>query len=550
MQTFDPDKQNSNSMQQHASAQQHAGSSDGQNATIQAAVGDKAAQLPQFPHSYWLDSAASPHFSSLTQDETADVAIVGAGITGITLAYLLAKRGLNVVLLEAGKILSGTTGHTTAKVTCQHGLIYDELIAHFGVEQARQYYAANEEALQWIAGTIKEHDIDCSFQEDSAWLYTRSVDYIPDLEKEMRAYEKLGIHGQLNESSPLPFSIRAGLSMNKQAHFNPVRYLHKLLALAIEHGVKVYEHTTAVTVEKHNAEHGKTSSIVTKDKVNVYCDHIVACSHFPFYDDMQFYFLRMYAERSYAVCFKPQQSYPGGMYINIENPTRSLRPVSINGETYVIAGGENHPTGQGICTIKHYEALQQFAEQSFGVESMPYRWSAQDLISLDKLPFIGATSHDPQILVATGYKKWGMTTGTAAALLLEKTISGEASPYAGLFTPARFHADPSVKTFLNYAGNTIKHFVKGKLMESGKQHAEELERGEGSVVTVNGKRAGAYRTMEGELFIVDTTCTHLGCEVEWNSGELSWDCPCHGSRFAYDGEVLNGPADKPLQRLQ
>jgi len=507
-------------------------------------MSNESSALPQFPESYWLQSTTLPTFPALTGDEKADVTIVGAGITGITLAYLLAKRGMSVILLEAGKVLSGTTGHTTAKVTCQHHLIYDELISHFGEERARLYYDANDEGLQWIKQTIAEHDIDCQYQEDSAWLYTRSVDYIPQLEKEKQAYDKLNIEGRFTDSSPLPFNIRAGLAMDKQAHFNPVSYLNSLLKLALHHGVKVYEQTTAISVEK-----GEPAYVITRDGHKLYSQHIVSCSHFPFYDDSQFYFARMYAERSYAVCFLPEQTYPGGMYINIEQPNRSLREVTINGVQYVIAGGENHPTGQGICTIKHYEALQQFAQESFGVRSIPYRWSAQDLTTLDKLPFIGATDNDPQILVAAGYKKWGMTTGTAAAILLDKTINGEDSPYAELFGPARFYADPTIKTFFTYAGNMVKHMVKGKLIIDSNKHPEELNNGEGSVVSLNGKRAGAYRDEEGKLFVVDTTCTHMGCEVEWNSGDLSWDCPCHGSRFSYDGTVMNGPADKPLERL-
>lgn len=501
-------------------------------------------ELPQFPESYWLNSDNLPAFSTLSEDEQTDVVIAGAGITGISLAYLLSKRGMRVVLLEAGKVLSGTTGHTTAKLTCQHHAIYDELIAHYGEEKARQYYEMNNEGFQWVKKMIIDHEIDCDFQEDDAWIYATSVDQMPVLEKEHLAYEKLGIPGKLVKESSLPFQIRLGLIMDKQAYFNPVRFLVKLLELACNQGVKVYERTTALSIENGNPPY-----VMTGEGHKVFAKHIVSCSHFPFHGSY-FNSFRMYAERSYAVCFKPKQSYPGGMYINMEQPTRSLRPVHINGELHVIAGGENHPTGQGICTFQHYEALQQFAEETFGVETIPYRWSAQDLITLDKLPMIGASNAKDPFYVATGYKKWGMTTGAAAALLLEKAILGEQSPYAELCTPARFHADPTVKTFLTYSGNIVKHLLKGKLLVSSELEPEELGNNEGSVVLMDGKRAGAYRDEAGNLFVVDTTCTHMGCEVEWNSGERTWDCPCHGSRFSYTGEVVNGPAKKPLTRFQ
>lgn len=501
-----------------------------------------AMKLPQYPQSYWLNSTKPPQFPSLKEDLTTDVVIVGAGISGITLAYLLSKKGKSVVLLEAGEVLSGTTGHTTAKITCQHDMIYDEFIAHFGEKYAKQYYQANDEALKFIKQTVEEHSIDCDFQEQDAWLYTTTVDLIPDLKKEQQAYQTLGIEGELTDSTPLPFTSRAGLRMPKQAQFNPVRYLNKLLNLAVQQGVKVYEHTTAGTVDK-------PSYVITKEGYKIESKQIVSCSHFPFYDDQQFFFARMYAERSYALCFKPKKEYPEGMYISIDQTKRSLRSVMIDGEKHIIVGGENHATGQGICTIRHYEALEQFAEEMFGIEKIAYRWSAQDYTTLDKLPFIGMTDDHPELYVAAGYKKWGMTTGTLAGLLLEKLITGEQTPYEELFSPKRFYADPTIKSFFTYTVNTVKHLVRGKLTTSSR-HPEELENGEGSVITVQGKRAGAYRNDEGQLFIVDTTCTHMGCEVEWNSGDLSWDCPCHGSRFSYQGEVLDGPADKPLHRIQ
>ncbi|MCM3634001.1 MULTISPECIES: FAD-dependent oxidoreductase [Paenibacillus] len=499
-------------------------------------------KLPQYPQSYWLNSTKLPQFPSLKEDLKTDVVIVGGGISGVTLAYLLSKKGKSVVLLEAGEVLSGTTGHTTAKITCQHDVIYDEFLSHFGEKYAKQYYQANNEALSWIKQTVTEQSIDCDFKEQDAWLYTTSVDLVPDLKKELQAYQALGIEGELTDSTPLPFKTRAGLRMPKQAQFNPVKYLNKLLELAVQQGVQVFEHTTATAVDK-------PSYVITKEGHKIESKQIVSCSHFPFYDDQQFFFARMYAERSYALCFKPKQEYPEGMFLSIDQSKRSLRSVMIDGEQHIIVGGENHPTGQGICTIRHYETLEQFAEETFGIEKLLYRWSAQDLTTLDKLPFIGATDNKPELYVAAGYKKWGMTTGTAAALLLEKVITGERSPYVDLFAPKRFYADPTIKTFLTYAGNMAKHMVKGKLFASNR-HAEDLENGEGSVVSLHGKRAGAYRDQEGKLFIVDTTCTHMGCEVEWNSGDLSWDCPCHGSRFSYQGEVLDGPADKPLHRIQ
>ncbi len=501
-------------------------------------------KLPQYPESYWLNSIELPSFPKLEQHLNVDVVIIGAGITGITTAYLLSKKGLSIALLEAGKILTGTTGHTTAKITAQHGLIYDELIAHFGEEQAKLYYEANNEGLQFIKNMVEEHAIDCDFKEEDAFIYTADDSYITALSKEADAYQKLGIQGGFVPKVPLPFSIKAAIVMNKQAQFNPVKYLAALVKLAVRQGVQFFEHTTAVSVGKE-----EKASAKTLDGFTVSADAVVSCSHFPFYDGGNFYFARMYQERSYALCVQTDIELPKGMYISAEEPVRSIRSVMVDGEKRLIIGGENHKTGQGICTIKHYEALQAFAQNMFGAKEILYRWSAQDLTTLDKLPFIGRADSDyPNYYVASGFKKWGMTTGTVAALLIKRLIAGKKSAYEQLFTPSRFYADPTIKQFIKQNTDVAVQLVKGKL-EVLNRYPEHLDRDEGAVVEVNGKRAGAYRDLEGKLHIVDTTCTHMGCEVEWNSGERTWDCPCHGSRFSFEGEVIDGPANKPLTQI-
>ncbi|MFE5320933.1 FAD-dependent oxidoreductase [Paenibacillus sp. NPDC056579] len=501
--------------------------------------------LPQYPESYWLASSRIPSFSKLTQDISVDTAIVGGGISGIVTAYMLSKQGLKVALLEAGQILNGTTGHTTAKITAQHDLIYDEFISHFGEEKARLYYEANDDALRWIKQTIKEHQISCDFAEEDAYIYTASDDYVQRIENEVRAYGTLGIPGAYLERTPLPFETKAAVVMKNQARFNPIPFLTKLVEQFTAQGGQIYEHTTAAAVEE-----GDPATVTTLEGHKVTCRFVVSCSHFPF-GGGGLYFARLHASRSYVLGVRTDKPFPGGMYLSAEEPKRSLRSVTIDGEPMILIGGESHKTGQGICTIKHYEALQLFGEETFGLKEICYRWSAQDLITLDKLPYIGpATADTPNILIATGYKKWGMTSSVAAALLNVKTITGEHSPYQELFTPSRFYVDPSLKTFIVENADVAKHLIAGKLDMSDKLHPDELNRDEGGVVRVNGRRAGAYRDEHGELYIVDTTCTHMGCEVEWNNGDRTWDCPCHGSRFSYKGEVIDGPAKKPLSKVE
>ncbi|MDK8180294.1 FAD-dependent oxidoreductase [Paenibacillus sp. UMB4589-SE434] len=501
--------------------------------------------MPHLPKSYWLESVSIDSFPKLTGDIEAEVVVVGGGISGITSAYLLAKEGLNVVLLEAGYLFNGTTGHTTAKITAQHDLIYDELIQNFGKEKAQLYYKSNDEALQFIKQTIKQHDIQCNFIEKDAYIYTNSETIIKRLENEQNAYDKLEIHGNMVSQIDLPVPIKAAIVMQNQAQFHPLEYLKKLVQLFIQAGGHIYEHTTVETVEDDTQP-----VVVTSDGHKITCKHVVSCSHFPCMDGMGFYFARMHAERSYVIGVKSKSSDLNGMYLSADDPKRSVRTTTLSsGDNLILIGGESHKTGQGICTIKHYEALQAFAHTTFGIQEFPYRWSAQDLVTLDKIPYIGQISSvTPNVYVATGYRKWGMTTGTAAAILLRDLIIGKENAYQDLYTPSRFHAFPDVKTFIYQNVDVAKHLISGKL-EIVHKLPKDLANDEGAVVSVNGKRAGAYRDEQGTLHVVDTTCTHMGCEVEWNVGDRSWDCPCHGSRFSIDGDVLEGPATKPLKQI-
>lgn len=499
-------------------------------------------KLPEFPESFWTDSTDLPSFPRMDQDIHVDAVIIGGGITGITSAYLLANKGLKVAIVEADKLLNGTTGHTTAKITAQHDLIYDELITNMGTSKARLYYEANIEALEFIKETIEQDHIDCDFSTQDAYIYATTEEYAQKIQREAKAYEKLHIDGGLVDTIPLDINVKNALIMRNQAQFHPLKYLKHLVQNITEKGGLIFENTVAVNVET-----GTQPTVLTRDGGRVTANYILACSHFPFYEGLGLYSARMYAERSYVLAAKPKSKFPGGIYINAGKPTRSLRSVTINGEEMILIVGESHKTGQGIDTMKHYEALEAFGEQTFGLETIPYRWSAQDLTTLDKVPYVGAiTSEQPNILIATGYRKWGMSNGTAAALLLCDTVLGKKNKFQSLYTPSRFYANPSLKTFFVENANVVSHLIKGKL-EMTNLNPNMLPNDEGAVISIKGERKGAYRDTEGKLHIVDTTCTHVGCEVEWNSGDRTWDCPCHGSRFSYTGEVIEGPAEKPLQ---
>lgn len=505
-----------------------------------------SSELPQFPESLWRASTELPSFPRLAEDILVDAAIVGAGIAGVTTAYMLTQKGYKVALLDAGKILDGATGYTTAKVTAQHGVIYNELLQHFGEEKARQYYQANTEALQWMKQHVEAHQIDCNWEPEAAYVYADSEEGVDKLKKEFEAYQTLGIPSEWVDSLPIPLEIKGAIRMPDQARFNPLPYLKHLIGHIQEAGGLIYEET--MITEKLDKE-GPFTLYTARGDHAIRCKHVISTSHFPFYDGGGFYFTRLRPERSYVVAVKPETQFAGGMYINVEQESRSLRSASWNGEELVLVGGENHKVGQGICTYRHYENLEMFGGELLGIKSIPFRWSTQDLITLDKVPYIGQIASDEEgIYVATGFGKWGMTTSSVAAHIITDQLQGIDNPYSELYTPSRFKADPSILNMVKENANVAKEFISGKIGII-RREPEELEKDEGGTVLFKGKRAGAYRDREGQLHIVDSTCTHMGCEVEWNDAERSWDCPCHGSRFHYDGQVLEGPAEEPLAKL-
>ncbi|CAM3194421.1 FAD-dependent oxidoreductase [Sporolactobacillus spathodeae] len=494
--------------------------------------------------SIWHKTVHLPSFRSLDQDIHTDVAIIGGGLTGIVSAYRLAVRGVKVALVEADRLASSTTGNTTAKITVQHGLIYQELIAHFGKEKARQYFDANNEALSWLRKLCQSSDISCTYATAPAILYAATDNERRSIEREKEAYDCLGIPAQFSDSVDLPIDTKGGLTIADQAQFHPLMFLHFLVSELVRMGAAIYEGTLAYDLEKK-----PSLAVVTKDGRKIHCRDVLICSHFPFYDANRLYFARMYPERSYLIACADCESVPQGMYLSAGDPRRSLRSAVCDGRQIVLVGGENHKTGQGGSTTDHYIRLQGFADAVLGENQMIAHWSAQDYTSLDKVPYIGLLAkNEPHLYVAAGFRKWGMTTAVVAAKLFSDTILGKHNPYTELFNPSRFEADPMIKTFIIEGAIVGKELVKGKL-DRKQRLLDELGNNQGVIVTINGQRAGAYRDEEGSLSLVNTTCTHMGCEVNWNQAEKTWDCPCHGSRFSANGEVIDGPALDPLKKL-
>jgi glycine/D-amino acid oxidase-like deaminating enzyme/nitrite reductase/ring-hydroxylating ferredoxin subunit len=484
--------------------------------------------------SLWVSTSDATAFAPLESDRAADVVVVGAGITGLTAARLLAAAGASVVVIDAGPLCAGATGYTTAKVTALHGLVYRELIARHGIERATAYAAANHAAIADVAAFVADDGIECDFTRASAYTYTEQAAHRGDIEAEVEAARRCGLDADATSETELPFPVDRAVVLHDQAHFHPRRYCIGLAHAVTQAGSAVHERTRALHVE--NAADGCT---VRTDRGTLRADHVVLATHLPFPHDGAF-FARAHPYRSYAIAVQPGAGALRGMYLSAETPTRSVRPTA-NG--WLIVGGEGHKTGHDPHTMQRYEALESWARQRFAVETVGFRWSAQDYKTVDGFPYVGRIeARKSRVLVATGFRKWGMTNGTAAARIIADTIAGRDNPWAKAFDATRVAPNASAKRLAQENIAVGWRFVADRLKALRPRRADDLQVGEGAVVHLDGDKVAAMRDDDGTLRAVSAKCTHLGCVVAFNEAERTWDCPCHGSRFDADGHVIEGPA--------
>jgi glycine/D-amino acid oxidase-like deaminating enzyme/nitrite reductase/ring-hydroxylating ferredoxin subunit len=494
--------------------------------------------------SVWLATATHPTFDPLTADLDVDVAVVGGGITGLTTALLLQRNGARVAVIEAGRVGGGTTGHTTGKVSSQHGLKYHQLIQDVGEDKARIYAEANQQAIAKVRELADDVGADCDFQTAPSFLFTTAPDEVEDLEAEHAAAVRLGLPASLTTETDLPFRVQQALRFDDQAHFHATRYTAALARALDERGVQIVEQTRAMGVEE-----GKDGVTVKTERGDVRAGHVVIATLLPFLDRGGF-FAKARPKRAYGIAAVLRSGFLTGMHMTAGDPTRSTRPWVDGDRRGIIVVGEDHETGSDQASPARYGALEDWARSHFDVASFEYRWSAQDFIPADGMPYIGRSPRSTRTFVATGFQKWGLTNGTVAAQILTDLIGGRDHPWLEAFDATRI-GDPSTLTSL--AKDNLKvgaHFVGDRIGRVRAGSIDHLAPGEGGIVKADGKTVGAYRAPDGTVHAVSVDCTHMGCTVKWNSAERSWDCPCHGSRFDCDGAVLDGPAVRPLSQVE
>ncbi len=418
--------------------------------------------------------ADRPKFKSLERTIKTDVLIIGGGITGILCAYMLKEAGVQCILVEANKICSGITKNTTAKITSQHGLIYNKLIKGFGEDSARLYFEANQKAVERYKDLSKKYS--CDFEESDSYVYSR--ENRKKIENEAEALCKIDCEPIYTEKTPLPFPDIWAVGVKNQAQFNPLKFL-----FAIAENLPIYENTKALEIAPDG---------VRFEKGKIKADKIIVATHFPILNKHGSYFLKMYQHRSYVIAYENIPKIDG-MYVDEDRKGLSFRYYIGK----LLLGGGSHRTGkQG----GNWNELTCFAKEFYPSAKEICRWATQDCMTLDEVPYIGHYSKNtPNLYVATGYNKWGMTSSMVAATILTDLVQGKENIYSEIFSPSRSILKPQL------AVNAVESII-------------------------------------GLLNLRTPRCPHLGCGLKYNPQEHSWDCSCHGSRFDKDGKLIDNPA--------
>jgi len=484
----------------------------------------------------WSDTAVIPKQDQQTGEVIVDVCVVGAGVTGLTAALLLGRAGKKVAIIDLGRVCSGETSHTTAHLTEVFDISYRELISKFGLEGAELAAQSMRRAIERIEQNVLDLGIECDFKRVPGYLFTEVQGEAEELEAEAAAALRIGVPNSLLFEAPLPFRTERAIRFEHQAQINPLKYAAGLVAELNRRGCLIYEDTRMTDVED-----GEPCRVIT-DQGTILADHVIVAANVPSANRL-FLHTKIAAYRTYALAAVVRKDFErDALYWDTMGPYHYIRSYEFNGKSYLIVGGEDHKTGQDQHTEMHFRRLQEWVDARFGIEDITHRWSGQVIESVDGLPFIGRNPMSNNIYVATGFSGAGITFGTIAGMLISDLILENPNPWSELYDAGRVKPFASIRNFLSENIDYPSHLIGDRLTPAQASDVSQLRENEGAIIRIGAKKVAVYRDPEGELHLLSPVCPHLGCYVQWNEAEKSWDCPCHGSRFDPYGKLLNGPA--------
>ena len=493
---------------------------------------------------FWFDNTPAPKFAALKEDIAVDVLVIGAGITGVTAAYLLKRAGCNVALVEKGRCLSGDTACTTAHLTCVTDTLLSDLVKNFGSDHAQAVWDSQLAAIDMIDRIIWREQIKCQFDWVPAYLYQgeRAI----DLQKEADLANELGFDAEYVKA--VPFVNRPGVRFDNQAKFHPRKYLLALLRLICSgKGCQVFEQTNIDEIE------GTPITATTSDGARIHCEHVLIATHVPLQGKSGLLPATVLQSKlapysTYVIGgWVPRGTVPEALYWATGDPYDYVRVDRRHDHDFVIFGGEDHKTGQLDETQQCFSRLEQRLKHFLPEIAITHRWSGQVIETNDGLPYIGETAE--RQYVATGFAGNGMTFGTLSAMMFADDVMDEANPWSELFDTGRTKVKGGLWNYLKENKDYPYYLIRDRFAGKGGHSLRAITRGRGEVVELNGQMAAVYRGLDSQIHVRSATCTHLGCYVHFNDAEHTWDCPCHGSRFKVNGDVLAGPAEEPLKEI-
>ncbi|MEV4944946.1 FAD-dependent oxidoreductase [Streptomyces sp. NPDC053755] len=506
------------------------------------------------PHgSHWMRTAAIPAHPPLTGDTEADVAVIGGGVAGLSVAWELTRSGRSVVLLEAHRVAAGVTGHTTGKLSAQHTLVYADLRKSHGADAARAYARSQTAAVRHVGDVAAELGVDCELESRPALTYCEDPAGVEELRAEAEAARDAGLDASFVTETGLPYAVAGAVRVEDQAQFHVRKYLRGLAEDLTARGGRIHEETRVVDLDR-----GEPCRLRTSSGATVTARDVVVATHHPVFDRGMLT-TRLTQHRDLVVAGPlPADRDPAGMYITRDQGKRSVRTAPYGDGRLLIVTGEAFAPGTEPDTEGRYRRLEQWTRERFPGVEITHRWAAQDNAPTDTVPLIGPLHHgdDGHVYVVTGFGGWGMAGGVLAGMLLGSLLGDRpAEPeWAELYDPRRpASVARSAPSLLKAQWDAGKHFVKDRLDTLGpgaRRTVAHVRPGTGEVVRDGGHPCAVYREEGGAVHAVSAVCTHMGCLVAFNSAERTWECPCHGSRFDVDGEVLQGPALKPLERRE
>lgn len=523
-------------------------------------------------HSLWLadleprgraDDSARRSYAAVSADERFDVAVLGAGIAGLTCALFLRRAGLRVAVIEAARVGAGVSGNNTAKASALQGTAYSTIASRHGASGARDYAAASMLGVRLLAELAADEQIDCQLESRPAYTFAYTPAELSAVKKEAAAAREAGVDIVFEEQSSLdvPFPTYGAVRLDDQLCLHPYRYCQGLAAAVNRDGSRVFEQSRVRAVRD-----GAPCRIET-DGGTITADRVVVATHYPILD-RGLYFARLHTTRAYCVAARLTTGEPPrGLAISAGQPTWSISHHQGSAGDFLIVCGASHATGRrdGHSSADAYQQLAAFAREYWDIDEITHRWSAQDATSYDELPMIGPyVPGSKRMFVATGFRKWGLATATFAGQLITQLLTGsngtttdrgpnaridatELERLATRFSPHRVTLN-AVGTLVSTNAAVATDFVRDRLTPADHSTSDDLPAGQAQVVRDGLAKVGIYRDDDGELHGVSLRCTHLGCLLRFNAAETSWDCSCHGSRFDVDGSVLEGPATRPLPR--